>query len=476
MKKLSLFLIVFMLFLTPVTVFASPTEPNAVNDILVNQRYEGAIESIHAVTEIVDTGFTAFITFVAFLIISAAMLRNVLAGAYCAYPKFFDKVAAAHEEVAETGWVTRVIGLKDNYQNINMGSLGKMLLRLIPNIKTLTDFEEENLEPKSYFIKAIPQMIGVIIIGVFIYNGYYRDTAAVVSNFGSEMFKRVIVSADPVAMFDRITGATGKPEFNSDVDLTDIGKLQNRIAENCYAKVISTYTDVKGAANKSALAAQLDSWVGTELHNCEKYAGNSDNWKYSYKVTMTVGKTSQEGVGTVRTTPDEQEAIYVFNPKSIASLNLDSTKEVGVDWHLNVSVSFKKRASGLSYKTLNDLQIKLKAKSQPSNGKVTIALPAGEHGSLYIGSTASATIDGHKAVIDGNNLIINYNGTITKQLLGCSGIYYKDSNGRMHKVAKIGFGYDSNVIHSSSTQKNYKYGEAIEVDENTEDAKPKKNK
>ena len=106
-KYFGMFALAMLLFARPQVVYAT-SDANAVADILNNQRYEGAIESIQSVTEIVDTGFTMFITFIAFFIISAAMLRNVLAGAYCAFPKFWDKVDAAHKEVQDSGRVQRI--------------------------------------------------------------------------------------------------------------------------------------------------------------------------------------------------------------------------------------------------------------------------------------------------------------------------------------------------------------------------------
>ena len=137
-KRLSLFALLAMLILTfamPMTVFAAqveapPTEEStnteattdssniesevteeekteqgitlgtgdAVNDILLDGRFAGAIESISFITKFVDHWFTVIITATAFFIISAAMLRNVMAGAYCSNHKFWDKVAEAHEK------------------------------------------------------------------------------------------------------------------------------------------------------------------------------------------------------------------------------------------------------------------------------------------------------------------------------------------------------------------------------------------
>ena len=446
------------------TVYASG-DANAVADILNNQRYEGAIESIQAVTEIVDTGFTMFITFIAFFIISAAMLRNVLAGAYCAYPKFWDKVDAAHKEVQDTGWVTRIKGLSSSYQNINAGSFGKALLRILPNIKMLTDFEEEAIEPKSYFIKAIPQMIAVVIIGVFIYNGYYRDTAATVSNFGSELFKRVLLSADPVSIYDRITGAAGRPEFATDSDKTDQGQLINKISEKCYSKVISTYSDVKGSANKAALATALESWVSNEVETkCSSYASNHDNWAYSFDVTMTVGKTSKEPKMYVSN--DGLKAACVFTSKPISDLNLDTTKEQGVDWNLNVTINFKKKAAASKTKAVYDLVMKWEGKKTTAKPKVTIALPDSTGGHISLGT--GAKMGDKKVNLSSDGKYIEFpDGLPSGSSWTCTSVSYKDSTGKQHTIKTVNFkASNTNSITFSSAEyglSGIQYGDKIDT-------------
>lgn len=167
-------------------------------DILQNPKYAGAIDSVSWLTNWIDSGFGMAITLVAFLIILVAMFKNVLAAAYCAYPKFWDRVDAAHKEVESIGWIQQ---FKDTFmtKDINSGSFSNAIMRILPNIKTLTDFEGDTVRPKTYFIRAIPQMLLCVIIGAFIYNGYYRDTAAKVVDFGSEMVSRVLLEVDPIA-------------------------------------------------------------------------------------------------------------------------------------------------------------------------------------------------------------------------------------------------------------------------------------
>lgn len=71
---------------------------NAIQDIMNNPRFEGAISSISKITGFVDIWFARIISLVSFFIISAALLKNACAGAYVANSKFWDKVADAHHD------------------------------------------------------------------------------------------------------------------------------------------------------------------------------------------------------------------------------------------------------------------------------------------------------------------------------------------------------------------------------------------
>ena len=141
-------------FSTPV--FASATTSNAVQDIMNNERFQGAISSIEWLTTRVDYWFTMIISATAFFIISSALLKNACAGAYCSNHKFWDKVAEAHEKNDSLN----LAGIKNyftgkQFMQTTGGGVRDALLGLVPNIKALTDFDDADIEPKQYFMKAI---------------------------------------------------------------------------------------------------------------------------------------------------------------------------------------------------------------------------------------------------------------------------------------------------------------------------------
>ena len=250
-----------LLVMNPMVTYARADKPNAVADIMNDQRFVGAIESIDWLTKRIDHWFTMFITATAFFIISSALLKNACAGAYCANHKFWDKVAEAHER-NEAATIQSVIQGVRGIPQMSASGFKDVILCIVPNIKAFTDFDDADIEPRQYFMKAIPQMLGCIMIGVFIYNGYYRDTAAMVGAMGSEICVRVFASVTPSKLLDTLTQTSKTPPniFANDPTLQgkDMYQLSTEIYKTCLSssKKMDSYDDKEQLMRNSEVIAQ----------------------------------------------------------------------------------------------------------------------------------------------------------------------------------------------------------------------------
>jgi hypothetical protein len=305
--------------------------------------YKGAIDSISGIVNVVDGGFIMVISFVAFFIISVALLKNVLAGAYCAFPKFWDKVDLAHKEVENDGFIQRFRNTfsSQGVQQINMGTISKALLSIMPNIKTLTEFEDNTLGVKNYFIRAIPQMLVVIMIGAFIYNGFYRDTAIKVADFGSEIFARTVLAADPIALFDQITGSGGRPDFSTGNSPEQADKDRTKVFTTAYEAIIGRYNDISTAEEKARLVASTETLLTPWMQEFNEFFGNQQ-WKMTASTTLVMGEpnTTFTDVGY-----SGDKLVYKrAHSWPITEWNLISNKEVGREWYVFTIVTFNKQA------------------------------------------------------------------------------------------------------------------------------------
>lgn len=443
----------------------------AIEDILNHGRYEGAIETISKVTKFVDMGSIMFISFVSFLIISVAIWRNVLAGAYAAYPKFWDAVHVAHEDVKDVGWLKSIMGLKDKYQDINMGSIKRMIMRILPDIKVLTDFEDDTVEPKTYFTKAIAQMVAVVMIGVFIYNGYYRDTTIVVAKFGSELFNRVLLSVDPIEVFDRIAATSGTPDFGTDNALMIGDKRVNELSKKAYKAIIGKYTDISSADQKAKLAASIESKVSAWLQTHAGYY-DSESWKFSGAAKLTVSGSTMSDTSSADGL--QESRVYSIN---VSELDFESTKAVGETWYLNLIVQYTKTNKEDS--KVYDLEMALGYNVTTSGGSTVWTLNgvSGE-GAEFAASGAVDVVltdinsgDAYRAKFKNNTLDFGKNppksssGTYT-----VSGLKYKVGV-KEYKVTKLVLAQGSGaspVIKIVGTSNVFNWGDEIKVT-NTEE-------
>lgn len=352
------------------------TPSQVTTDILRNPKYAGAIQSISKVTDVIDSGFGMAITMIAFLIIIVAMLKNVLAAAYCAYPKFWDRVDASHKEVENTSWKDQ---FKETFsENINTGSLTSAILRLLPNIKNITDFEGDTISPKAYFIRAIPQMLLCIIIGAFIYNGFYRDTARVVVDFGSELVDRVLFEVDPIAVFDQFTGSSGRPEFSTDDSNDEFTQLVNDVASSSYTAVIGTYNDISSAEAKRALATAVEAKAYDFLETVDsKYKDHLDAWAPMVKVTLTNSAVDLSKINGILA-PDGLTMQYAYQ-YPVTDLNISSNKELGVDNWVRIRLNFEKQVVNTGKRSVSDIVLHLPI---PQGNNKGYTIPSGN--TMYI--------------------------------------------------------------------------------------------
>lgn len=231
---------------SPMTVFATSDTGSAVRDILMDDRFSGAMSRITWLTEMVDNWFIQIITVTAFFIISMSLLKNVMAAAYCAFPNFFNKVHEAHEQMK---WSEQTMsGFKEMGNKLKSGKISDVILSIVPDFKAFTDFVDQEISPKAYFMKAIPQMCIMVIIGIFIYNGYYRDVSATVGEAGATIIENVLGSVSPEKAVNDIFNMKSDPKNTYRNDKTIQGGFIKEISNAIYKEVKNYSTVYKETA------------------------------------------------------------------------------------------------------------------------------------------------------------------------------------------------------------------------------------
>lgn len=363
LKKISAMLcLVFMLTLMfSMTAFASETDTSsgestptqtstgdAIEDILVDGRFQGALDSISVVTEFIDIWFIRIISLVSFFIISAALLKNVCAGAYVANSKFWDKVADAHQKT-EAISLASVKGYFQGGQgvmNTNAGSIKDFFLGIIPNIKAFTDFDDADIEPKAYFMKAIPQMLACVIIGIFIYNGYYRDTAVTVGTMGSVIIERTLGSVNPESFINTIFNTTSWPDFPWDAKESVEAEVKLAIANELKSLVIGNFSDVSSSEQKVTVMQNIVSEINNTVNEDSVWTHGEEGM--TYKISGLKGYASaddgSDAQGAISSSANSNDVTYryKFNLHTIVG---NTTKDTSDNMFAYITFTMKEEVS-----------------------------------------------------------------------------------------------------------------------------------
>lgn len=400
------------------------TGNDAIFDILLSERFHGVMSSISMLTEFIDQYFTIFISVTSFFIISAALLRNVIAGAYAAFPKFWDKVADA--KVAMQGRSMNIGGTDVSF-------MMKIMAFFVPNLKELSDFHDNTVEPKHYFIVAIPQMFAVVMIGVMIYNGYYRDVTAVTAQFGSAVIEKVLFNVHPVDIIDKAITNAFKPEMASSIDNSDIGENVNKISNSIYKEVIALATDMTDKGTKTKVASQIESAVYNYVNQYPELF-DSENYEVGFKVIRALGSQS----AAVRNMEQNNTEAYIAHGFEIDYQTLETGSQLPSKtegWIISVITTHEKKATKVDYVgAMHDLTLTLKAGSSVEPGKITLSAKF---------SGQSVIIDGKQYGVDGGALVpvstldtVDFNSNGNEYRISGE-LFYTTSDGVKHKVSLI---------------------------------------
>lgn len=260
---------------------------DAIQDILQDDRFQGAMSSIRKITDFIDIWFIRIISIVSFFIISSSLLKNVCAAAYVSNSKFWDKVDEAHKK-RDALSIQSVMQFAQGqgFMQLTPANLGDFIYGIIPNIKGCTEFDDADMEPKAYFMKSIPQMCACVCIGVFIYNGYYRDTAATVGNMGAVIVERVLTSVSPEAFLDKLLNTTGWPDFPTKNDSSKQGKAEYAISRELRSVVSSVCSDVTSSNQKTEVVGNIANAVRNTIGaNFDPYYADVEAGDYEYSIT-----------------------------------------------------------------------------------------------------------------------------------------------------------------------------------------------
>lgn len=381
------------------------------NDLFNWGYIEGDIEQtvVKFATNILGTVALVLISITGFGIVIMSIMKNALAGLYCVFPSFFDKVDQAHRQ----GKGAQAASGKKDITAVLSG-LGIFFLGLVPNIKAMAGFEDDAVvNPAPFFLKAIPGLVLSVFIGVLIWMGYPAKIAEKCSEMGTRAIDLILLNVDPVAWVEAIPDKFIVYSWATDGVNDPASKLTNKIAPEAIKSVVGTITDIKKEVRQDLaykLEADIHQWVIDTIESEAAYNYlNEDEYRYTYDVAVLAFSPELDRIQSAAATKDGKTYATKWQ---LSRYETGTTMEIEKYW-IRITVSFTRVASsGILGSSINN-RLSVPKYNWVVNGggeSLTITLPAisgysirekNDTGTGRVGTNQRVNID----VVDGGDTI-----------------------------------------------------------------------
>ena len=235
------------------------------------------------------------ISAVGFLIVAAAIIKNALAGLYLAFPKLWDKVYAVKQRAEQSA------------QNMAGGEKGKkfvgsflmIFLSILPDVKSATEFGEDEeggqsgsvdtFKKKEWLTKAIPEFIGLVMIGMLIFYGYPTKLANWVGETGRFALDAFFDNVDPVQLTKKVFDGISTYELSTDNASSSFEQNVNAMTRSAMKQMYTKYSDMhQQPLQQTATALEADLLHKfSEETTLQSLLSSQDGMTISFAVQLT---------------------------------------------------------------------------------------------------------------------------------------------------------------------------------------------
>lgn len=265
---------------------------------------EGNLYTIQGVVNVLGGFSVKVISIVGFGIVIFSILKNALSGLYVVNPNFWDRVdelktqavAMANESIqGGLQMVGSYGGQAGNVAANKLGSIFTFLLSAIPNVKALTDFDDNvPVDKKQYFMKSIPLLVAQIFIGMLIFFGYPAKIANWIGTGGTYAIQAIINNVDPIETIQKVADNITVYNLSTDGTQDPFEKVMNDATTQMMSVVSSRYTDMKKQpAQETAYAIEQYLLDNMDKDKIREILGATDGY------VVSISTTARNSVPTV---------------------------------------------------------------------------------------------------------------------------------------------------------------------------------
>lgn len=299
------------------------------------------------------------ISAVGFMIVAAAIIRNTLAGLYLAYPRLWDRVSKVKSDM-ENNLASAGGGGGGGGEKLKQkaSSLLLLLCTILPDVKSATDFAQKedgstdasadsSFSKKKWLTTAIPQFLGLVLIGMLIFYGYPSKLANFVGNIATWGADAVFDNVDPVQLVKKVANGIAVVDLGTDNATSPYEANVNAMVKSAVKQVYTKYSDMQSQPLQST-ATEIENNVLSTFNGSDELVtllNDVDGFEVTSAVQLTSTtpnvnssfKQVKDGVALYRATSTNGITMYKYYFDT-ASLPTGSTK-VGANDYLVFTIS-----------------------------------------------------------------------------------------------------------------------------------------
>lgn len=301
------------------------------NDLFSSDFTTGDLSKIQPIVRVGQFISVAVISITGFAIVISTILKQTMHGLYATQPKLWDRVDEVHRMKAAQ-MLGKIKGGGNEIQE-TIGFLFNLVFSILPNVKAITEFEDDTVDTKTFFTKSLPSACVFMFIGVFIFYGYTAKFGEKVAGFGTTIIDNYFMQIDPIEWAAKIPTSFARLTFSSDNALGDHEAQINKVAKKAVSAYLSDINDVEKDM-QTRLALEIEDWVRANMTDLTLYT-DKNAYSMTYTAFTTPAKTNNDAVNGVTSNSGRtyqvsfQEAVNYF--KSGSALSQMDTDYLRVD-------------------------------------------------------------------------------------------------------------------------------------------------
>lgn len=376
---------------------------------LFNPEYtSGDLSKIAPIVRIGQMVSVWIISIIGFSIVISTVIKQAMHGLYATNPKLWDRVDEVHRtKIAES--LGKIRGGGNELTNL-LGFFQSFIFSLLPNVKAVTEFDGDTIDPKTFFTKSLPVACLYMFIGVFIFYGYTTKFGEKVSQFGTEVMDNFFLRVDPIEWASKIPGKIARVNFATDGSQLEFDQHVNKVARKAYQTLQTLLPDIT-KEKQPEVAKAVEAWVIECMSQDPMAQCDSAGWDMTFSATSSRGEPDLSRIHN-QVSKDGHTITYAY-AVPVSTFDTGSVDSAVESDYLRINLTFTEKSKTGEFASVDCVMKGGKLVEEANGERLIIELDPTTSAQISTGGSCTGVIGDVpvKIVYSGGNITLTASGS-----------------------------------------------------------------